>query len=553
MEGRSVITLQCKLEFENRRDREKVLSLMRRFSSACRYAYKRLLEGRNRNNLKREIPLTFGINTRYADDAVLLAQSLLSSCRKRKQNPEKLIFGGRKLFEKLRSYHLSKARKRAYRREWREKRQGNLYSRGDKSKKGNLNLRFVFEKEGMSLRINTGSREYVYAKVIRGARRERDRWIDFCWNLLIAENNGRYFPYSVELKLREGELYAFVSCEEFLPKKEITIDWGAIGIDVNASPFHVAWSEVDEEGKLKSYGRIELSELIGKSKRRRQNLLWEIAHRIVEIAKSRGRAIAMENLKKLPKGRRGDGRGKLRRRFQHFIYRGILEKVEILAKREGIEVKKVFPAYTSVVGALKYSPQYLIDKDVAGAYVIGRRGMGFQERLPKHYERLLSDEEALLYSLGVLEERIEELKTKVKEEGNRWKKKALRRELRKLREEKKAIVSQLKSLECDSATREQASGGNKPVRGLLQGRHKSWRVLRAVLTFSFLGKSFVRDFSPLRRILVCGDWEGVVKGRVPVLGAGTMAGEIAPAEFIPGLNRRNINSSAPSCVNMRFG
>ena len=33
------------LEFEKEEEKEKVLALMRRFSSAARYAYKRLLEG----------------------------------------------------------------------------------------------------------------------------------------------------------------------------------------------------------------------------------------------------------------------------------------------------------------------------------------------------------------------------------------------------------------------------------------------------------------------------------------------------------------------------
>jgi predicted transposase len=33
------------LEFEKEEEKEKVLALMRRFSSATRYAYKRLLEG----------------------------------------------------------------------------------------------------------------------------------------------------------------------------------------------------------------------------------------------------------------------------------------------------------------------------------------------------------------------------------------------------------------------------------------------------------------------------------------------------------------------------
>jgi len=39
-----MITLQCQIEFQNKQDKEAVLDLMRRFSSAMRYAYQRLLE-----------------------------------------------------------------------------------------------------------------------------------------------------------------------------------------------------------------------------------------------------------------------------------------------------------------------------------------------------------------------------------------------------------------------------------------------------------------------------------------------------------------------------
>jgi len=60
------------------------------------------------------------------------------------------------------------------------------------------------------------------------------------------------------------------------------------------------------------------------------------------------------------------------------------------------------------------------------------------------------------------------------------------------------------------------------VRGPVEGQ-KSWRVLRAVLTFPLLEKSFVRDFSPLSPVLVEGKWERMVKRRVPVPGAGTTA------------------------------
>lgn len=84
------------------------------------------------------------------------------------------------------------------------------------------------------------------------------------------------------------------------------------------------------------------------------------------------------------------GHPKLRRIKQQWIYKGLLEKIEALGKR--IEVKRVHPAFTSTIGMLKYAPQHCLDKDVAGASVVGRRGMGFKEALPGHYQRLLSDE-----------------------------------------------------------------------------------------------------------------------------------------------------------------
>jgi len=89
-------------------------------------------------------------------------------------------------------------------------------------------------------------------------------------------------------------------------------------------------------------------------------------------------------------------------------------------------------------------------------------------------------------------------------------------------------VQKRESSESNPAAQDQASGGDKPVRGLLKKRQKSWRVRRAAFIFPFLGKPFVRDFSPLRRILVLGDWERVVKRLVPVPGAGAMDGQKPP-------------------------
>jgi predicted transposase len=174
-----MITLQCLLEFQNTQDKKVVLDLMRRFSSANRYAYQRLLEGKKRKDLKKYLSKLFSINTRCSDDAVFLAHSTIASCKERRQNPKKVIFGSRKSFEQLKRNHLTGKRRKQLKTKWKENRQGNLYSRGNKSKQGNLNLRFEWINNELYLRINTGDRQYIYAKVIRSVKRKKDKWIEF--------------------------------------------------------------------------------------------------------------------------------------------------------------------------------------------------------------------------------------------------------------------------------------------------------------------------------------------------------------------------------------
>jgi predicted transposase len=102
-----MITLQCKLTFENEKDKQELLKLMMQFSSCFRYAYNRLLEGHKRKELKKHLQKIFKLNSRYCDDAIFKAQNLINSCKERGQNPKKVIFGSRKLFEKLKKKHIN--------------------------------------------------------------------------------------------------------------------------------------------------------------------------------------------------------------------------------------------------------------------------------------------------------------------------------------------------------------------------------------------------------------------------------------------------------------
>jgi len=515
------VTVECLLAFNKDEDKGRVLTVMRKFSSMVRFAYKRLMEGAERKELKKLLAQKYGINTRYSSDAIVLAQQTLESCLEREQNPKKLVFGSRELFEQLQKKHLTGKRRETLRQKWEERRYGILYSRGDKSREGNLNLRLVNLNNQWCLRVNLGNGEYVWARVIRSAKRKTDKWLDFISSIEHAQKTEDWFPYTVRLKLRNGKIYAQISTEEKFPELTFTKDNGVIGIDINAYPFHLALVYTSKNGNLEKYERINLGTLLEDSSDRRAYLSWQTAHQVVGIAKRERKALVVENLEKLPKGKRGDGLPKLRQRLQKWVYKALLQKIELVAKRNGIQVIKVNPAYTSIIGKLKYAPLYNIDKDTAGAYVIARRGLGFKERLPKNYKGLLKDAEFLSYAIAKIEDKIAKLKQEVRNEKNECKRNRLKSVLWKTRKELDLLLGYLReSGESESAAQQTVNRKMERVRGLTHVRQKSWRVLSVAFAFSCLESP--RDFSPLKRVILLRDWAGVAKRASPSLpGQGT--------------------------------
>jgi IS605 OrfB family transposase len=366
-------------------------------------------------------------------------------------------------------------------------------------------------KNNLWLRVALKNRKFILVRVKRDLSGKSDKWALFLAKIL----SGEQFPYTVELKLKDGQIYGFVRFSLDVPPQTITKSKGVIGIDVNARPFHLALAEVSPDGNLQSYKSIYLSHLLKyKSRNRKEYEEWLIAHEVIKFAKEKGKAIAIEDIQKLPKGRRGDGKAKLRKILQFFSYRRILKKIESLAIREGIELVKVNPAFTSVIGMMKYCSQYFIDKDVAGAYVIGRKALGFQEKIPENYKKLLKSQIYIQYALWRLGKMEEDLKNKLKDEKNKYKANGIKRDLRRLKREKKFLerflveTNRKESSQSKPETQKQGDLRKEPVRGP-ESRQKLWRVLRVAFAIPLLGKSFARDFSPLRPVMVQGKWEGV--------------------------------------------
>jgi len=506
------VSLQFKLQL-NGPDRKKLLELMRKQSSAIRSAYKLLKDKNSHSQIYQKLRQLFpDLPTKYIDSAIYKA----------KQYPtdKKVVFGGKTLFEKLCKNRDKKSREKL-KRKWKELRQGTLINVGSKADKGNRLIRFESINGKLHLRITTGNREFIYAKVLRKPSNEKDKWNTFLTMLQTSWRSKAYFPYTVELKLRDGEIYGNVSFEVPTPEIWLTKEYGVIAIDTNASPLHLALAEVSSEGNLLSYQTISLHEFMSYSKNRRDYEEWLLAHRIVEIAKEKGKAIAIENLKKVNRGYRGDGKAKLRKRLHSWNFRRLLSKIERTAKLNGIEVIKVNPAFTSVIGTLKYAPQLGIDKDIAGAYVIGRRALGFKEEVPENYLKLLSDKEYLEYAICTYEEKEKELKEKLKKETNQYKRNAINSELKQVQKAKDLLLEKLKSLQSEPSSCEAVNGRN-PKRGETKKVSQSaWQVLKVALLFPVLGKVLPRDLSPLKPVLVEGAWDRVRRRLVPLEVGGT--------------------------------
>ena len=492
-------TIHGKLLFDNLQDIEILKNLTKRWSSAYRYAYKRLLEGMDLNTLRKTLQEIFNLNARYAHSAIAKAQALMKNRKELNKSLRKVIFGGKGLFEKLRKRHIKGKKYEELKRKWKEKREGNLYSIGQKHSKGNQNLRVEVREDGLFLRINVGNRQYIYGKISAGKREKEIKAIAFSGE-----------AYSVEIKLRSGNYYAYFTAEEELPPIEITKDYGVIGIDLNAFPEHMAWAETDEHGKLISHGKINMPELNSGNSNKREYFAWNYAHKITDIAKEKGKAIVVEKLKMTNKGRKGDYSGKKSRRIRHnFAYRSLLEKIKLLARRKGIQVIEVNPACTSIIGILKYAPLRMITKDVAGAYVIARRGLGLKERIPENYMELLKN-----LTIEGLQELREYVAKKVENKNIRE---------ARLRE----ISNLIKSLGSEPGR------VSKPLDGTSLGIQGSslnlWRVLKVVVLTALYPGASLRDVSILKRLIFLRDvptLKGILfrvsgetrEGTVPVAG-----------------------------------
>ena len=356
-------------------------NLMRIFESAFRFAYARWCEGLAQGKIEKLVASTFGINSRWAKDATAKAKASFESSKEqvkegRLESPEKVIWGGRKNFEK-------RAKGQITQEEWKRLRQRQFWSRGDRSKNGNLNTRILpsSEKGYYDLRVSHGLRNWkLYKLWVPPKFRER----------LNHELDSEYGCYTVRVKRCADNRYRVHITFDDPDAHFFGFDDGVIGIDLN--PSGIGWAETNSKGQPLNWGWIPTEILMFARKGKRDNVAQLIAIQIAEMAAEKGKGVVLEGLgfdrgkkkKKKPEEKNNKGFGrKLNRIFNNFVYRKLGEAISRQCIKRLVGVKCVNPAFTSVIGKLKYMPTYKFLRDhQAAAYVIARRGQGFQD-MPK--------------------------------------------------------------------------------------------------------------------------------------------------------------------------
>lgn len=238
-----------------------------------------------------------------------------------------VVFGGKRNKESLEKGKINKE-------EWHKKRNSFIASDGEANNQGNRCLRIV-EKEGeMKLRVTTGVREWIHLDLFIP-----EKYLEEYGHLLDGSE-----PYRVVVK-RDGN--GGYECKIIVhPKCEMKKRDRVLTIDTNSG--HLDWAVVEKESKkLIETGRINTSELADASTNKTENLLYELAHKIGDLAEHYESEVVIGKLNTGNFSSPSSGANRSVKSIPHYKFRKILSYKLPL---RGIPYKERSEAYTSKLG-----------------------------------------------------------------------------------------------------------------------------------------------------------------------------------------------------------
>ncbi len=342
----------------------------------------------------------------------------------------KVVFGSRALLRRLTQSHGE--RHMALRRRWRLKRQGTLYARGDKTKRGNPNIRVDVGADGSWELSAALSHQALPARDAAGREKVDKRGRPIMQSAPRVTGRLRLtakFALIIRDRLLSGEPYSVRVMERPKPGAEesdtvfrVHITWdrqaqypipsvdfsdGTLGIDENPhglalanvgrcgnlEPFPEGFVPPVIPGSVKGPGEVQVGwnpkgviwlhvpELRDGRADRRGYLSGVAAAFATEVARGLGKPIAMEELDFGQRLERGKGAKRFNRLASQFNCGQVIFAIERRTREAGVATVKVNPAFTSVIGSVKYQQQLGLSVHESAALTIGRRALGCRERV----------------------------------------------------------------------------------------------------------------------------------------------------------------------------
>ena len=155
---------------------------------------------------------------------------------------------------------------------------------------------------------------------------------------------------------------------------------GCIGVDFNRDS--IEWAYISQDGNLQDIGSIDYK-WEGFSSGHRLVMMRNLVVKLSQLAFNYQCPIAIESLdfgkKKASMSEASKAYNYMLSNLSTGMFRETLESRCI---RFGIELIKVNPAFTSVIGMIKFMGRYGLNSGTAAAMTIARRAMGHSERSP---------------------------------------------------------------------------------------------------------------------------------------------------------------------------
>ncbi len=311
----------------------------------------------------------------------------------------RLCFGGRKLWRG--QYHLEAngyGSHEEWLADWRAARNGEFFVLGSRDETGGCQLCVagIVGDGSLTLRLRMPDclaglhGKYVFIEEVRFAYGHGQVLAALQANLEFAERRRKHGEkaarttslgqaISYRFKRDEKGWRVFVTTDLAPVPAAADRRRGAIGVDLNAD--HLAVTETDSSGNWLRSWRVPLV-TYGKSGHQSEALIGDAV--VVEHAIQAGKPIVIERLDFSRKKAQLEGESrKYARMLSSFSYGRMKAYFISRGHRKGVEVAQVNPAFSSVIGRVKFMERYGLTVHQAAALVLARRFLGCSERVPR--------------------------------------------------------------------------------------------------------------------------------------------------------------------------